>query len=197
MSVQRVRPALAGDEHGATVVEFALLAPVLLMTLLGLFDMGYTTYTSSILQGSIAKAARNSAIEGASHAAIDAKVEAAVKDIAGNATVTFTRKAYSNFSSVRRPEDFTDLNGDGLCNAGEPFEDVNGNKSWDADRGKSGGGGARDAVLYTVRVAYPRAFPISRFIGISETQVVESSTVLRNQPWDDQQVVTPTVGNCG
>ncbi len=110
--------------------------------------------------------------------------------------MTFSRKAYSNFSDVKAPEDFTDLNGDGRCNAGEPFEDVNGNRAWDADRGKAGGGGARDAVLYTVRVSYPRAFPIYRFIGMSDTQVVESSTVLRNQPYDKQAAVTPTIGNC-
>jgi hypothetical protein len=47
------------------------------------------------------------------------------------------------------------VNGDGVCNAGEPFEDANANGSWDADQGKAGSGGARDAVLYEVQVTYP------------------------------------------
>ncbi len=57
--------SLVRDEQGAAIVEFALVAPVLIMMLLGLFDLGYNTYTSAILQGAIAKAARNSSIEGA------------------------------------------------------------------------------------------------------------------------------------
>ncbi len=67
MIVRAVRRRLAADQIGATVVEFALIAPVLVMTLLGLFDMAYSTYTSSVMQGAIANAARNSAIEGADH----------------------------------------------------------------------------------------------------------------------------------
>lgn len=188
-------PPLHADERGATIIEFALLAPVLLMTLLGLFDLGYNTYTSAVLQGAIAKAARGSSIEGARTQDLDARVESAIHDIAGNATVTFERKAYSSFSDVRSPEDFSDLNGDGQCNNGEPFEDVNGNRSWDSDRGRSGNGGARDAVLYTVRVSYPRAFPIGRFINLPETHEMESSTVLRNQPFGDQQI-SASLGNC-
>ena len=186
---------LRHDSRGATIVEFALLAPVLLLTLLGLFDMGYNTYTSSVLQGAIVKAARGSTIEGATPAALDARVEAAVHDIAPNATVTFDRKAYTSFSDVGAPEDFTDLNGDGVCNNGEPFEDVNGNAFWDADRGKSGGGGARDAVLYTVSVSYPRAFPVGKFIGVSNTHEMQSQTVLRNQPWSEQETAVK-VSNC-
>lgn len=186
---------LAHDEKGATIVEFALLAPVLIVLLLGLFDLGYNTYTSSILQGAIAKAARNSTIEGAKSSELDAQVSSAVKTIAPNATITFARKAYANFSDVATPEDYTDLNGNGICDNGEPFEDVNANKTWDEDRGKSGGGGARDAVLYAVHVSYPRAFPLGNFINVPNTHEVESATVLRNQPWDEQDV-SKKVQNC-
>lgn len=186
---------LGNDEKGATIVEFALVAPVLIVMLLGLFDMGYNTYTSAVLQGAIAKAARNSTIEGANPSKLDEAVTNAVHDIAPNATLTFTRKAYANFSDVATPEDFSDLNGDGVCDNGEPFEDVNGNKTWDKDRGKNGGGGARDAVVYTVDVSYPRIVPIATFIGGSSVHEVESSTVLRNQPWDKQDTTT-TVQHC-
>lgn len=187
--------ALRKDEQGATIVEFALVAPVLLVLLLGMFDLGYNTYTSSILQGAVSSASRDSSVEGAKTSDIDAKVTAAVHEIAPNATLSFSRKAYANFSDVSSPEDFSDLNGNGLCDNGEPFEDVNGNKTWDKDRGKSGGGGARDAVLYTVHVSYPRAVPIASFIGGGNTHELDVSSVLRNQPWDQQDVAT-TVQNC-
>ena len=66
MIEQKTLPsAIGADERGVTVIEFALLAPVLLITLLGMFDMGYTMYAQTLLQGALQQAARNSTIEGA------------------------------------------------------------------------------------------------------------------------------------
>lgn len=192
----RVR-ALLRDTAGATLVEFAMVAPVLLIALLGMFDMGYNIYMQALLQGSIQKAARDSTIEGAAgrDAVIDAMVSEAVHDIVPGATITFDRSAYSNFGDVSQPEDFTDGNDNGACDEGEPFEDANGNGSWDADRGTIGFGGARDAVLYTVDVAYPRAFPIAGLIGMDGHFSTRATTVLRNQPYGEQQV-RASVGYC-
>ena len=39
------------DREGAALLEFALVAPVLLLMLLGMFDMGYNYYVQSQLQG--------------------------------------------------------------------------------------------------------------------------------------------------
>ena len=43
--------SLRDDERGATLVEFALISPVLLLTILGLFEMGYNYYIQAQLQG--------------------------------------------------------------------------------------------------------------------------------------------------
>ena len=196
-----IRPALQSvlrDTTGATIVEFALIAPVLLMTMMGIFDLGYNMYSSSMLHGAIQKAARDSTLEGAggSTGALDARVADAVHDIAPQAQLTYTRTAYASFSDVRQPEDFTDVDLDGVCNNGEPFEDANGNGGWDADRGTAGQGGARDAVLYEVKISYPRAFPIARLVGMSEQFTTVAKTVLRNQPYSLQQTPAPATGNC-
>lgn len=190
------RLALHHDERGATVVEFALVLPVLLLALFGLFDLSYNMYTASMLHGAIQKASRDASIEGAAPAQLDARVADAVHAIAPGAAIDFERKSYADFSDVARAEDFTDTNGDGLCSNGEPFEDVNGNGTWDSDRGVTGQGGARDAVLYTVEVTYPRMFPIAGFANIPDTYTATARTVLRNQPWGLQQVARPTVRNC-
>lgn len=179
---------LAGATNGATLVEFALLAPVLLMLLMGIFDMGYNIYATVLLNGTIQEAARDSTLESARSQAdaIDKIVTDSVRAISPNATITFDRKAYTNFSDVSEPEDFTDVNNDGICDNGEPFEDVNGNGTWDADRGIKGMGGARDAVLYTVTVRYPRVFPIANLIGLPPYFETQAQTVLRNQPYGEQ-----------
>ena len=189
---------LAAAEGGAALVEFALLSPVLLMLLMGIFDMGYNIYASVLLNGSIQEAARNSTLESASAKAdaIDKIVTDAVRGISPDAVITFQRKSYTSFSDVSEPEDFTDVNGDGMCDDGEPFEDVNANGTWDADRGIDGMGGARDAVLYTVTVRYPRAFPIANLIGLPPYFETRAQTVLRNQPFGLQQQAKVTVKNC-
>ncbi|MFC3099508.1 TadE/TadG family type IV pilus assembly protein [Altererythrobacter lauratis] len=189
--------SLRNDQRGAALVEFALVAPALLLALIGLFDLSYNVYTSSLLQGSIQKAARDSTIEGAAgnQTVIDQRVSDAVRKIVPSAEISFQRRAYTDFADASRPEDYTDLNGDGRCNDDEPFEDVNGNGIWDEDRGKSGMGGARDAVIYIVTVEYDRLFPVHKLMPVPENITTVARTVLRNQPYG-QQAREPSVGNC-
>jgi len=188
---------LLRESKGAATVEFALISPVMVLVLMGLFDMGYTLYAGVMLQGALQEAARNSTVEGASEAlgTIDDAVEKQVHRVVPNADLDFTRKSYSNFSDVGLAEDYTDTNGNGACDAGEPYEDANGNGSWDQDRGSNGLGGARDAVLYTVTMTYRRPFPMASLIGLPENVTNEATTVLRNQPYDLQKSVAK-LGNC-
>ena len=191
---------LARDQRGATLVEFALITPPFLIMLMGLLDLTYNQYTSEMLNGAIQKAARDSSIEGASgsSAAIDATVTKAVQALAVNATVQFDRKNYTDFANVNRGEDFNDLDSSGVCDNGEPYEDANGNGKWDADAGTGGFGTGRDAVMYTVTVNYRRAFPIFALMpGQNENMTLRSSTVLRNQPYGQQNAApAPATGNC-
>lgn len=196
--VRHLASRIARDESGVTIVEFALISPALLLTVMGIFELGYEIYAQTMLQGSIQDAARASTIEGAGNtvASIDAIVTEAVHGVVPDAAIAFNRKSYSNFSDVGLPEDYTDSNGNGSCDNGEPFEDANGNDGWDADRGSAGLGGARDAVLYTVTVTYDRPFPLARMIpGMSPTLSTTASTVLRNQPYDEQRSAAK-IGNC-
>jgi len=175
---------LRKNQRGAAAVEFALAAPILIVGMMGVFDLGYNMYTASLLQGAIQKAARDSTIEGADDTTIDARVTKVVHDIAPQADPpTFKRTAYTNFSGVGRPEEYDDLNANSTCDNGELFEDANGNGTWDSNRGKAGMGGARDAVLYEVTVSYTRLFPVAKFIGQSGNFTLKTLTVLRNQPY--------------
>ena len=187
---------LRRDTRGVSAVEFALIAPAMLLAMLGLMDLSYSVYTTTLLEGAIQKAGRKASIEGAEPAVIDKRVRRAVLQLAPQGKMTFERRAYANFSDVGRPEDFTDVNGDGACNDGEPFEDANGNGDWDADAGNEGTGGARDAILYTVTVRYPRYLAAMEMLGLDGHVTARSQTVLRNQPYGPQKQ-TAAVGNCG
>ncbi len=195
--IVRLPSRLARDTRGAAAIEFAMCAPVLLIGMMGVFDMGHNMYSASVIQGAIQKVARDSTIEGAEGqgAALDARVSQVVRQIAPNAELEFTRTAYASFSDVGKPEDWNDVNHSGTCDDGEPFEDANRNGSWDADAGKTGFGGARDAVLYEVDVTYRRVFPVFKLMGASPDFHTTARTVLRNQPYAAQDVSTAT-GNC-
>lgn len=182
---------LKRDDAGAALVEFAFVAPVLILLIMGILDVGHRIYATAILQGSVQKAARDASLDdGAGNAGtIDARVKNLMLPVLQPepiSTFDFTRRNYSNFTDVSQPEDFTDTNNDGDCNNGEPYDDLNGNDSWDADRGATGQGNAKDAVLYTVRVTYPRLFPMAGLIGLSQEESIEASTVVRNQPFGEQ-----------
>lgn len=197
MAKQLIR--IGRDSQGAALVEFGLILPPLLLTLMGLFDMAHNMYTAQILNGVVQQAARYSTIEGAagSKSALDAMVTKAVREISPDANVSFKRTAYREFSDVGRPEDWTDVNKNGRCDSGEPFEDANGNGKWDKKPGANGLGSARDAVLYTVTISYTRLFPIAALIpGQSRTIRMKAVTVLRNQPYASGQTQNPVTGNC-
>ncbi len=189
---------LQRNERGAALTEFALVAPVLMVLLMGIFDLAHSQYTSAQINGAMQKAGRDLTLEsaGSRQDAIDAKVIEQVKAVVpNNATITLEKLSHFDFSDVGEGENFTDENGDLTCNNGEPFEDSNGNGQWDANRGQSGIGGARDAVLYTATVEWKRLFPVAGLIGMSENMTLKASTVLRNQPYDQQNRAIE-VGNC-
>ena len=53
-------------------------------------------------------------------------------------------------------------------------------------------------MLYSVSIDYPRLFPIFAFLpGQTETYSLSTSTVLRNQPYGDQNsYAAPVTRNC-
>ncbi len=202
-----IRPAiwrqLAREERGSAVVEFAIVAPVMGLLLLGAFDIGHTLYMRSVLQGVVQKTARDSTLQDGGTAeqqqTLDARVTAQAKALANNGDIKITRRFYRTFTdaAAARAEAWTDTNDNGRCDEGEPYEDANLNGVWDADGGDQGQGGAKDAVLYTVTIKYPRMFPIYNLIGGETTTTVSAETVLKNQPFGDQgSYGAPVVRNC-
>lgn len=185
----RVCQRLGADRRGVTLVEFAFVAPVLLMLIMGLGDLAYQAYVQSVLTGAIQKAGRDSGLETSDPTAIDDAVEAAVLQVAHKATFVPapTRESFSQFSDIG-PEPFTDSNGNGVHDATECFTDVNGNGTWDADPGSTGQGGASDVTVYTVSVKYPRLFPVATWIGWGKTVSLSAKTILKNQPYKAQTV---------
>lgn len=194
-------PGLLRDRSGMAMVEFAFVAPVMVIVLMGLGELLYQPYVQSILTGAVQKAGRDSTIEDSAFsddaiAAIDGQVKSAVRGVAKTATFVSRRESYSSFSLIK-PEYFVDSNDNKVRDNNECFDDVNGNGSWDAKPGRVGQGGADDITAYTMTVTYPRLFPVTGVLGWSPMQTISAQTLLKNQPYKAQTThVIKKVGAC-
>ena len=185
------------DHSGATIVEFAIVAPVLVMFIMGAGDLLLQSYASSMLTGEVEKAGRDSTLQANASATataeIDARVMAAVRQIAPGATYTSSRENYTNFTNVQKPEPFTDSNSDGIRQVPECYSDVNNNNRYDIDQGEVGEGGASDVALYTITVTYRHFFPIVGLFGGNNNAVISAKTLLMNQPYAAQSISIPAL----
>lgn len=187
---------LARAREGAAAVEFALVAPVFLLLIMGIYDLGQMVYGRVQLQGMVQDAARSSSLETADTSEADAKVEREVVRVLPGATVQGKRVSYFDFNDVGRPEKWNDANDDDTCNNGESYVDENRNGAWDADVGRDNNGGAGDVVLYTVTVTYKPLFPVPMTANSQGERTIVATTVKKNQPFALQQEYGSSAGKC-
>lgn len=176
------------DRQGTAMVEFALTAPVFLLLLLGIIDYGWKYYAQHVLQGAVSNAARAATLEGNAldQAGLDASVRQKVLVVFKGAQVSFSRKAYESYDAIGRPEPWEDLAPyNGVRDSNECFTDLNNNSGYDSDRGLEGNGGAEDVVLYTVSMTFNNVLPVWHMLGQSSQTTLRSSSVLRNQPYNN------------
>jgi len=182
---------LKRDARGVTIVEFAIICPVLFTFIFGVLDIGHDLYMRSVLQGVVQDAGRDAGLEGGrtSLAEIDEQVLESVQAVmpfVEEEDIDIERLNYQNFSDVGVPEDFDDSNGNLTYDDIECFTDRNDNGQWDPDVGAAGLGGADDIVYYNVQVRYDRLFPLWSMLGLPHRGLAQATTVMRNQPFGEQ-----------
>jgi len=187
--------ALARDERGSTLLEFGLIAPTFLILLLGCANLGQMLYGKVLLNGAIEAAARSSSTETRDTTAADTMVRKIVGPILPGASYTISRFSYYDYTDVGRMEKFTDGNGNGTCDNGEPYINENGTGGWDNVR-RSGQGGADDVVVYKVVAQYSPLFKIPLMPGQWQQITLTSQTVKKNQPFATQANYSTLTGNC-
>jgi hypothetical protein len=182
--------------EGATIVEFAMAAPIVITLIIGICDIGHMAYTTAVLRGAAQQAARSSSLETADTSASDAQITKAIQNVAPGATVKISRTSYYDFADIDQPEPWNDANNSGDCDNGEVYTDENGNGQWDADVGEAGNGSANDVVIYTVDVTYPPLFPVPFIDGSDGLRKLSASSVKKNQPFANQAELGSSAGTC-
>lgn len=195
MSVRLPLRALWADARGATIIEFAIILPVLSVLLLGTFDLGYRSYVASIVQGSLHEASRMATVGNVSNATIAQHVRNRLQEFSRNATISTTTRNYTDFNGVSVPETITtDVAPLGVYNAAtDCYRDSNNNSRFDTDRGRTGMGGSEDVVYFQVTMTYPRLFPMGSLLGWSDNVTITQNTVLRNQPYAGRTVYSEPI----
>jgi Flp pilus assembly pilin Flp len=189
---------LRRDERGAALVEFALVAPVLVLMIMGGFDTGYTIYLKSVAAGTLEAKARSASLEGATESQFNAEIREAMLAIMpnyarGEENVILTTRNYMNYSRIGAAERITkDENNNNILDVGDCWLDEDLNGEFGNNEGAAGLGGADDGVYYTVTLKLPRLFPMASMIGLPEEHEITVRTLVINQPYGTQ-TVRPTL----
>ena len=199
---KKITPILSDvlrDDRGAALVEFAVVAPAMLLAMLGTTSLAYRQYDIVMLQGALQEASRDGTLESGGAAGADAALDALVRTNfqrvntqLPNSAFTFTRRNFRNFTAAGQLEPSTGPGGRCAPPAGGTtytYVDINNTSTWD-DGAVNGQGGAQDVVLYTVTVSYPAVFPVPGVTSLNGTQTLTANTVLRNQPYNNQAART-------
>ncbi|MHA1113029.1 MAG: TadE/TadG family type IV pilus assembly protein [Alphaproteobacteria bacterium] len=186
LSLRRFMRATAGT----SALEFAFAAPVALISIAGIIELSMMMFVTTLVEGGLREAARFGAT-GFTPASVS-REEKILQTLDENAiglvdfaTATVTYLIYPGFEDVGKPEPYVDDSpANGAYDAGESYQDVNGNGQWDSDMGAAGLGGPGDVVLYTVNYEWKALTPlVAPFIGTNGTLDLSASVAVRNEPW--------------
>lgn len=180
---------LRADRRGSAAVDFALVVGPFFLLVIGLLEFGMLMIGQTLLQNAVADASRfgltGRTLEGQTREdVIAAMVNEGGIGLIDPDRLVFETLVYPSFDSVGQPEGFTDSNGNGQWDAGEPFADINGNGQWDADMGAAGLGGPEDIVLYRVRYDWQMLTPLVTHLLPGDGKIrLEASLAVRNEPF--------------
>ncbi len=186
-----LRYSTVGNE-GVATLEFAMIAPVLLLLMMGIVEFSLVTFTMSVMEGATSYTARYgktgyTAAGSTREEQIVANIENRTGGLLDPDNIDISTQVYSAFDNVGDPEPFTDTNNNLTYNVGEPYSDINGNSQWDADMGDAGLGDANDVVVYTVSYPWNLMTPIIGAI-IGSTFNITVRTVVKNEPYNIQDL---------
>ncbi len=191
-TLTRRRRADAGQpmagRSGAAVLEFALVAPMLLAMVIGVMEFALVIFVSVLLEGSIREASRfGLTLQSVSGTTREAHIAEVINDgtyglvTIGPDDVEIT--VYPDFDEIVEAEHFTDLDDSGDYDVGEPFVDANDNGSWDAGNGTPGAGSAGDVVVYRVTADWSTVTPlVGAVLPNNGLFSLSASIAVRNEP---------------
>ncbi len=176
-------------ESGVTAIEFAVVAPVMCILVMGIIEFAIIMMVYNVMEGATATSARTGKTgyvtggETRQQTILD-QITNRAGTLLNPLKLTVTTKYYKQYDQINDPEPYVDANHNGTYDAGESYTDINGNGHWDADMGQSGYGSAGDIVVYTVSYPWAISTPlVSSFIGSGGIFTITTHAVVKNEPY--------------
>ena len=166
-----------GCNNGTAIIEFAVIAPLLFLLLIGFIEVGMIFFTQSVLEAATNIGSR-AGKTGYTEAGIDREqyIRARIQKLSGgfldDGLLEIKILSYNDFKSIGQPEP-CDPPSPPPCKRG--FKDINGNGEWDTDQGAETVGTDGKIVVYKVTYPWQVFTPL-----LSEVLTRDGSTV-RNE----------------
>ncbi len=171
-------------DKGSVAIEFALIAPLVILFVVGIIELATAMAVSTMLEGGLREASRfgiTGSTTGGRQAAINQILANHSYGLINPTNINLSTRTYGSFASIG-DEEYTDSNGNGTHDEGEPYTDRNGNGSWDADGGSNGLGNASQIVVYRVSYDWPYLTGLFRPL-VGNTLHLTSAIAVRNEPY--------------
>lgn len=182
----RILRRLKRTQKAAMSVEFAFVAPVMIILMVGALEFAMIQFLGSLIESAVLEASRYGATGYTQTAksrdeVIRERVNEWAMGLIDAGDISINTQTYPSFEAVGEPEPYDDLNLSGGWETGEPFVDVNGNGTWDQDMGEAGLGGPGDVVLY--EVGYKWGLLTALLKPLIGDVTFRSTVAVRNEPY--------------
>lgn len=178
-------------EDGVSAIEFAIIAPVLMLLMFGIVEFATIMLLANIMENATSISSRlGKTGYAASGKSREETIRDSVAERAGNlidpSKLEITSRYYEQFDQIGDAEPWNDANTNGIPETGE-YNDINGNGQWDSDMGLAGYGDAEDIVVYTIRYPWGVMTPIMREVIADDNGDFQltAHAVVKNEPFDD------------
>ncbi len=181
---------LRDGEDGSPAAEFAFVAPILFLMVIGTIEFGMIMFVTILMESGLRDAARygitNNEFGGMNRMErIVRIINDRTMGLVDISQADLQVLVYPAFDQIGNGEDFVDGNGNGTYDAGETFADANGNGVWDSDIGQAGSGASGQVVLYRINYDWTLMTPLAgQVIGNDGKFTLNASIAVRNEPWN-------------
>ncbi len=190
------------DDNGTTAIEFAVVAPMFFLVMFATFEFGLVGVSQMVLQAAVADASRAVSISAGSQPGADTVtqfetlVRQKTSSIPNSANITFSSNPLSTRGSggvfATKPEICFK---NGVASSppsceGSPFQDTNGNGTYDPPGGKNfGDSGVNSLVEVQAYLPWTLKFPFLKSIfsdkdnsgNLTGAFMLTATTVLKNE----------------
>ena len=193
--IAKVFDKFGRDNSGTAGVEFALTAPLFILTILGVMEFGMILSTEALMEGAVRDAARFG-VTGQN----ETERLQIIEDIVSERTIGLVDVesaqidvlTYGSFDVIGAPEPFVDTSPfNGVYDPGETYSDINSNGQWDPDQGLASAGQSGEVVLYRITYDAPSMTGfLDHLIGGEDNAIqLVASIAVRNEPYEMEGVV--------